>query len=62
MCIRKRFADINEYLEEKSLQNVMKYPFRIFKGDETGFRIYRKNAKVLAPRGCKNVYTIDQGS
>lgn len=60
--IRKWFADIQKYIEEKSLENVIKDPSRIFNGDETGFLICPESGKVLAPRGCKNVYTIDRGS
>lgn len=59
--IRKWFENIYEYLTTKGYANILTDPTRIFNGDETGFMLCPKNSKVLAPRGCKNVYEIEQG-
>jgi len=37
-------------------------PSRIFNGDETGFQICPSTGSVLAEKGAKNVYSIDEGS
>ncbi|XP_031359109.1 eukaryotic translation initiation factor 5B-like [Photinus pyralis] len=60
--IRKWFVEVKDYLKEKQLEQVIEDPTRIFNGDETGFQICPETGKVLAPKGIKNVYTIDQGS
>ncbi|KAJ8929586.1 hypothetical protein NQ314_017693 [Rhamnusium bicolor] len=33
---------------------------RIYNGDETNFQLCPKNNRLLAPRGAKNVYEVDQ--
>jgi hypothetical protein len=37
-------------------------PCRIFNGDETGFQICPSTGRVLAEKGAKNVYSVDEGS
>lgn len=59
--IKKWFADIYVYLQEKGYSDILKDPNRIFNGDETNFQLCPQNKKVLAPKGSKNVYEIDCG-
>lgn len=37
----------------------MEGPFRIFNGDESGFSLCHKTGKIIAPRGSKNIYSIE---
>ena len=60
--IRKWFFEVQEYIRENNLEEVMDDPFRIFNGDETGFQICPSTGPVVAERGAKNVYSIDEGS
>jgi hypothetical protein len=60
--IRKWFAEVEEYINENNLQEVMMNPSRIFNGDETGFQICPATGRVLAEKGSKNVYCVDKGS
>jgi hypothetical protein len=53
---------VHEYIRENNLEEVMDDPSRIFNGDETGFQICPSTGRVLAEKGTKNVYSIDQGS
>lgn len=57
--IKKWFASIKTYLEEKGLDDILTDPSRIFNGDETCFLLCPKNKKVLAPKGTRNVYEIE---
>ena len=36
--IRKRFDEMQEYIRENNLEELMDDPSRIFNGDETGFQ------------------------
>lgn len=56
--IRNWFSNVEDYLKEKQLFDVLEDPSRIYNGDETCFWLCPKNKKVLAPRGAKNVYEI----
>jgi hypothetical protein len=60
--IRKWFDEVQEYTRENNLEEVMDDPSRIFTGDETGFQICPSTGRVLAEKGAKNVYSIDEGS
>jgi hypothetical protein len=60
--IRKWFDEVQEYVREKNLEEVMDDPSRIFNGDKTGFQICPSAGSVLAQKGAKNVYSIDTGS
>jgi len=66
MCVRReheeRFDEAQEYVRENNLEEVMDYTSRIFNGDETGFQICSSTGRVLAEKGAKNVYSIDEGS
>ena len=59
MDIRKWFFGIETYLKEENLFNILKSPDRVFNSDETCFMLCPKNKTVLAPKGAKNVYEID---
>lgn len=60
--IRKWFNDIQQYLNEKGYFEILQDPSRVFNGDETCFQLCPKIGKVLAPKGSKNVYEVDQGN
>ena len=60
--IRKWFDEVQEYIRENDLEEVMNDPSRIFNGDETGFQICPSTGRVLAEKGAKDVYSIDEGS
>lgn len=57
--IRKWFIEIESYLKEKHLFDILEDPNRVFNGDETCFLLCPKNKKVLAPKGAKNVYEVE---
>jgi hypothetical protein len=59
--IRKWFTEIRCYIDEEDLFEVIQDPRRVFNADETGFNICPKTGKVLAEKGCKNVYEIEKG-
>jgi hypothetical protein len=59
--IRKWFDEVQEYIRENNLEEVMNDPSRICNGDETGFQICPCAGRVLAEKGAKNVYSITQG-
>lgn len=60
--IKKWFNDIYTYFQEKGIQDILQDPSRIFNGDETNFYYCPTDlGKVLAPKGTKNVYEVDQG-
>ena len=60
--IRKRFDGVQEYIRENNLEELMVDPSRIYNGGETGFQICPSTGRVLAEKGAKNVYSIDEGS
>jgi hypothetical protein len=60
--IRKWFDEVQEYVRENNLEEVMDDPSRICNADETGFQICPSTGSVLAQKGGKNVYSIDSGS
>ena len=51
--IRKWFDEVQEYIRENNLEEVMNDPFRIFNGDETGFQICPSTSCVLVEKGEK---------
>jgi len=53
---------VQEYIRKNDLEGIMDDPSRIFNGDETGFQICPSTGSVLAEKGAKNVYSIDEGS
>jgi hypothetical protein len=60
--IRKWFDEVQEYIRENNLEEVTEDPSRIFNGDETGFQLCPSTVPILAEKGTKNVYSIDEGS
>lgn len=59
--IRNWFTNIENYLKEKNYFDILNDPTRVYNGDETCFLLCPKEDKVVAPRGSKNVYQVDQG-
>ncbi|KAJ0169285.1 hypothetical protein K1T71_015169 [Dendrolimus kikuchii] len=57
--IRQWFRQIEQYLKDSNLFNILCDGSRVFNGDETNFQLCPKNTKVLAEKGCKNVYEVD---
>ncbi|KAF9420546.1 hypothetical protein HW555_003296 [Spodoptera exigua] len=57
--IRNWFKQVEEYLKENDLFNILSDPSRVYNGDETNFILCPKNTKVIALRGTKNVYEVD---
>lgn len=60
--IRKWFSGIDEYINEKNLEDILKDPSRVYNGDETGFQICPSTGKVYAEKRAKNVYHIEHSS
>lgn len=59
--IKRWFERIESYLKEKDLFGILEDPTRVYNGDETCFALCPKEDKVIAPKGSKNVYQIEQG-
>jgi len=51
--IRKWFDEVQEYVRENNLEEVMDDPSRIFNGGETGFQICTSAGSVLAEKGAE---------
>ncbi|KAI4457966.1 helix-turn-helix psq domain [Holotrichia oblita] len=60
--IKNWFSNIENYLKEKHYFDILRDPTRVLNGDETCFLFCPKEDKVVAPRGAKNVYQVDQGT
>lgn len=60
--LRMWFKEMEDYFCKENLKDVLKDPQRIYNCDEAAFLLCPKTGKVLAPRGCKDVYEIVQGS
>ncbi|KAK9753013.1 hypothetical protein QE152_g3812 [Popillia japonica] len=60
--IKKWFSELNTYLEENNLLDILNDPDRVFNGDEAGFSLCPKSGKVLGPKGYKNLYSIKVGN
>lgn len=60
--IRKWFSDLKAFLVEQNATNLLEVPSRILNGDETSFSMCPKTGKVLAPKGYKNVYSVQRGN
>lgn len=62
--IRKWFKDIptrRNILAGKNYFTILEDPSRVYNGDETCFLFCPKLGKVVAPKGSRNVYEVDQG-
>ncbi|KAF9417166.1 hypothetical protein HW555_005677 [Spodoptera exigua] len=55
--IRQWFRQIEGYLND--LFDILSDASRVFNGDEMHFQLCPKNTRVLAEKGCKNVYEVD---
>jgi len=51
--MRKWFDEVQEYIRENNLEEVMDDHSRIFNGDETSFQIWSSTGPVLAENGAK---------
>lgn len=60
--IKKWFEELKTYLTEENALHILDDPSRIFNGDETSFCMCPKTGKVLAPKGYRNVYSIQRGN
>lgn len=60
--LEKWFWEIETYLRGKGYFEILEDPSRVFNGDETNFYLCPKNSKVLAPRGARNVYEVENTS
>lgn len=60
--IRKWFSGLESYMKSVNASDVLLDPKRIFNCDETSFSMCPKTGRVIAPKGWKNVYTIQKGS
>lgn len=56
--IRLWFRELEKFLHDNNLSEILGHPNRIFNGDESGFALCPKTGKVLAPKGWKNLYQI----
>lgn len=60
--IRMWFQEVNQYLQEENLANVVVDPGRVFNLDESAFMLNPSRNKVLAQRGQRNVYNVVNGN
>ncbi|CAK1584718.1 unnamed protein product [Parnassius mnemosyne] len=60
--IRGCFDEIRQYAEEKGLTEILNQPNRVFNADETNFRICQSTGLVVAEKGSKNVYNIENSN
>lgn len=60
--IRKWFSDLKAFFVEQNATDLLEEPSRILNGDETSFSMCPKTGKVLAPKGYKNVYSVQRGN
>jgi len=51
--IRKWFDEVQDYIRENNLEEVMSEPSRIFNGDETGVQISLSTGRALEEKGAK---------
>jgi hypothetical protein len=49
--IRKWFDEVQKYIRENNLEEIMNDPPRIFNGDETGFQIRPSKGRALTEKG-----------
>lgn len=58
--IRKWFRRIGEYITEENLTSILKDPRRVLNGDETMFLFDPVTKSVIASKGNRNVYLVQQ--
>ncbi|KAJ8877856.1 hypothetical protein PR048_022315 [Dryococelus australis] len=49
---------LKDYMKDIGADDVLQDAEKIFDGDETSFGLCPKTGKVIAPKGCRNVYDI----
>lgn len=57
--IRRFFSEFYNFLEENNFLNVLERLDAFYNIDESGFQLDASIDRVLAERGCKNVYKVD---
>lgn len=60
--IRVWFSDLQTFLQNENIFDMIEDPSRVFNADETGIRTCMKSGLVLAPKGYKNLYEVSSGS
>lgn len=58
--IRKWFVDILDWFDKEGMKDILLDPSRVFNGDETSFYLHPKTRTVLAEKGSRNVYEVEQ--
>ncbi|CAG5014492.1 unnamed protein product [Parnassius apollo] len=58
--IKKWFQEIRNHLTSENHLDIVQDPRRVFNADETGFQAYPTTARILAAKGDKNVYAVQQ--
>lgn len=59
--IRKWFKEVKEILAEEGVDHLLNEPSRLLNGDEACFWLDPTADRVIAKRGERNVYKVDQG-
>ncbi|XP_059058131.1 uncharacterized protein LOC131851625 [Achroia grisella] len=57
-ALRKWFSEIESYLEQRGLKDILKDPSRVFNTDESAFFLSPKAGRVLCKRGEKHLYNF----
>lgn len=60
--LRKWFHEVETYLSNEQLLDILTNPARVFNADETAFMLCPKGEKVLGIEGQKNVYEINNAN
>ena len=60
-CRRGWFKDAEQFCKDKNIEYTLQDAARQYNGDETGFQLYPKAGRVVAPKG-DNVYSAAGGS
>ncbi|XP_065083813.1 uncharacterized protein LOC135705888 [Ochlerotatus camptorhynchus] len=58
--IRNWFTEVHKWLVHHGMDDVLIDPSRVFNGDETSFYLHPKTKEVIAQRGSRNVYEVEQ--
>ncbi|KAF2901136.1 hypothetical protein ILUMI_05055 [Ignelater luminosus] len=57
--IRQWFGELQSFLKDNNFEDVLKDCSGVFNCNEAGFQLCLKTRKVIAPKGFKNVYSIE---
>ncbi|XP_062540250.1 uncharacterized protein LOC134208226 isoform X2 [Armigeres subalbatus] len=58
--IRNWFKEVYQWLDRHGMSDILIDSSRVFNGDETSFYLHPKTKEVIAQRGSKNVYEVEQ--